>query len=504
MDCPRALAAAQHAKVEDLADLSEDKQKIQHIIDLKEGNHTLRAELKKARQRIAQLEVACAGEVSSRVVGCRRLSGTAVTTPPRVQHTLPRHVTLSPDTWLCQNGRVMVSHGHACDMDRAGSADAAAVKSPLSQLFEQKPFGFHPSTPKSLATSQTVAGLRDDTRLQEMSMYVTARGGTPLPALGPRADDDLGPLSPLSRVRSVPTDSPSPPADSSMGAFYSRTREVNVAEDGYMEQTGGWSVRHTQSGLQRGGEGASMRRSRSTFNPYGSMTGTSRHEGDFYQEKMASLPSVGTQSPPRAEGLDAAETQVRKLASLPSANESVEELFRKRGHEDAVPALQRQIHSMPDLHSDPAKTEASQRYNDDVDRLLRRLLVDVNISHKSLPSLPAQRQICTHLDKVHNWFDRSRSAAKDLMESAGAKKPSTANSPMQAGIYLPAGSPPLPGSVKWQRPERKKILGQPVQKMYNRDSKLEPRAESPAALDDSLADCETGDEGELLDALSDS
>ena len=88
-------------------------------------------------------------------------------------------------------------------------------------------------------------------------------------------------------------------------------------------------------------------------------------------------------------------------------------------------------------------------------------LEDVNISHKSLPSLPAQRQICTHLDKawrfgravliygiyrlqlctcsqarrkVHNWFDRSRSAAKDLMESAGAKKPSTANSPMQAAL----------------------------------------------------------------------
>ena len=31
--------------------------------------------------------------------------------------------------------------------------------------------------------------------------------------------------------------------------------------------------------------------------------------------------------------------------------------------------------------------------------------------------------------------------------------------PSQAGIYLPAGSPPLPGSVKWQRPERKKMLG---------------------------------------------
>ncbi|CAE7567469.1 IQUB [Symbiodinium sp. CCMP2456] len=362
-----------------------------------------------------------------------------------------------------------------------------------------------------------------------MSMYVTARGGTPLPALGPRVDDDLGTLSPLSRVRSVPTESPSPPADSSMRASYSRTARRGFGDaagstrgfgntrtgaadgsDGYMEQTGGWSVRHTQSGLQRGGEGASMRRSRSTFNPYGSMTGTSRHEGDFYQEKMANLPSVGTQSPPRpstreaiaslrAEGLDTAETQVRKLASLPSANESVEELYRKRGHEDAVPPLQRQIHSMPDLHSDPAKTEASQRYNDDVDRLLRRLLVDVNISHKSLPSLPAQRQICTHLDKVHTWFDRSRSAAKDLMESGGAKKPSTAKSPTQAGIYLPAGSPPLPGSVKWQRPERKKIA-----KAAKGDSKLEHRPESPAALDDSLADCETGDEGELLDALSDS
>ena len=29
-------------------------------------------------------------------------------------------------------------------------------------------------------------------------------------------------------------------------------------------------------------------------------------------------------------------------------------------------------------------------------------------------------------------------------------------------------------------------------------SKLRPRAQSPAALDDSLADCETGDEGEQL------
>mmetsp|Transcript_37157 Transcript_37157/g.83044 ORF Transcript_37157/g.83044 Transcript_37157/m.83044 type:complete len:250 (+) Transcript_37157:1507-2256(+) len=63
--------------------------KIQHIIDLKEGNHSLRTELKKARQRIAQLEVACAGEVAAKVAGGKRLSSTA-TTPPRVQQSLCR------------------------------------------------------------------------------------------------------------------------------------------------------------------------------------------------------------------------------------------------------------------------------------------------------------------------------------------------------------------------------------------------------------------------------
>jgi len=65
------------------------RQKIQHIIDLKEGNHSLRTELKKARQRIAQLEVACAGEVAAKVAGGKRLSSTA-TTPPRVQQSLCR------------------------------------------------------------------------------------------------------------------------------------------------------------------------------------------------------------------------------------------------------------------------------------------------------------------------------------------------------------------------------------------------------------------------------
>lgn len=46
------------------------RQKIHHIINIKEDNRTLRAELRKARQKIAQLEVASAGEVTSKI-GCR-------------------------------------------------------------------------------------------------------------------------------------------------------------------------------------------------------------------------------------------------------------------------------------------------------------------------------------------------------------------------------------------------------------------------------------------------
>ncbi|CAE7209420.1 IQUB [Symbiodinium natans] len=278
------------------------------------------------------------------------------------------------------------------------------------QLFDQKPCGFQPSTPKSLATSQTVAGLREDSRLQEMSMYVTARGGTPLPALGPRAEDDFSTtLSPMNRVRSVPTESPSPQADTSVRAFYSRTGKRGLAEagstrgfgstqngafntSGYLEQTSEWSNRQTQSRLQRGAEATSMRRSRSTFNPYSSVAGSRMQEGDSHQGTMTHLPSAGVEPPPRpstreaiaglrAEGLSAADNHVRKLASMPSANESVEELYRKRTQdEDAVPPLHRQTHSMPDLNSDSHTTnshatEASRRYNDDVDRWLRRLLV---------------------------------------------------------------------------------------------------------------------------------
>lgn len=60
------------------------RQKIHHIINIKEDNRTLRTELKKARQKIAQLEVAAAGEVASKIGcgfasspgrGARRLSG---------------------------------------------------------------------------------------------------------------------------------------------------------------------------------------------------------------------------------------------------------------------------------------------------------------------------------------------------------------------------------------------------------------------------------------------
>eukprot|EP00438_Fugacium_kawagutii_P002810 Skav214096 [mRNA] locus=scaffold1185:139599:143711:- [translate_table: standard] len=56
-------------------------------------------------------------------------------------------------------------------------------KSPLSQLYEQKPFGFSPSSPRSLVARQAVAGLSSDLRVQEMHSYVASRGGASLPVL---------------------------------------------------------------------------------------------------------------------------------------------------------------------------------------------------------------------------------------------------------------------------------------------------------------------------------
>ncbi|CAK9014297.1 unnamed protein product [Durusdinium trenchii] len=68
--------------------------------------------------------------------------------------------------------------------DRSRSLSKPSL-SPLSQLYEQKPFGFSPSSPRTLLQSRAVAGLREDVRLQEMSSYVTSRGGSSLPVLTP-------------------------------------------------------------------------------------------------------------------------------------------------------------------------------------------------------------------------------------------------------------------------------------------------------------------------------
>lgn len=59
-----ALEMERHAQS---AGHNNHRQKIQVMINIKEDNRLLRAELKKARQRIAHLEVASAGEVASKV-----------------------------------------------------------------------------------------------------------------------------------------------------------------------------------------------------------------------------------------------------------------------------------------------------------------------------------------------------------------------------------------------------------------------------------------------------
>lgn len=324
-----------------------------------------------------------------------------------------------------------------------GSAGGATPKSPLSQLYEQKPFGFSPSSPRSLVARQAVAGLSQDARVQEMSNFVASRGGASLPVLVPEepvaAVDSMAMMTQSSslaiqHVRTQKSMAPSPsgpelrtgesfgllPAELTGYSFRATTGEFLPAK-GRRQSNAGAGYRTGLHSSLPGEDGHPLR-------PSGDRPST--------RETVAAL---------RAEGLNVAEQQSRRLAKLTPVD-SLEDIRGVR----RTPALPKN-NSLPNLRKHD--TEAARVYDQEVDRWLRRLMVDVNISHKSLPESSAQSQICTHLDKVHGWFDRSKRVATDLKESAGEKSP-FGPSQKQAGIYLPSGSPAPPGSLHWERPEK--------------------------------------------------
>lgn len=327
--------------------------------------------------------------------------------------------------------------------DVRGAGGATRPKSPLSQLYEQKPFGFSPSSPRSLVARQAVAGLSQDVRVQAMSSFVASRGGASLPVLVPEepvaAVDSMAMTQSSSlafqHVRTQKSMAPSPSGP-----------ELRTTESfGLMDaELTGYSFRATTGefrpvkGRRQSNAGAGYRTGLRSTLP--------GEDGHSLRPGSGDRPSTReTVAGLRAEGLNLAEHQSRRLAKLTPVD-SVEEIRGVR----PTPALPKN-NSLPNLRKHD--TEAARVYDQEVDRWLRRLMVDVNISHKSLPESSAQSQICTHLDKVHRWFDRSKRVATDLKESAG-EKPPFGPSLKQAGIYLPSGSPAPPGSLHWERPEK--------------------------------------------------
>jgi len=328
-------------------------------------------------------------------------------------------------------------------------------KSPLSQLYEQKPFGFSPSSPRSLIARQEIAGLSQDVRLQEMSTYVTSRGGTSLPVLVPE--------DPMTETASALVDSALEPFQSqnSMGFQHVRSQktmkpnpsqpELRTSESfGFIEpELTGFSFRATTGVfVPRGTKGGWKGTAGSTSYRTGLRSMKEKEDGPVRPESGDRPSTRETVAVLRAEGLGAVELQTKRLAKL-APKVDPEDV---RGVRQRTPPLAKN-QSMPDLHKSRHETEVSKQFDGEVDRWLRRLMVDVNISHKSLPESSAQSQICSHMDKVHRWFDRSKKVATHLKESAGEKKP-VGPSLKQAGLYLPSGTPAPPGSLHWERPRK--------------------------------------------------
>ncbi|CAK9009275.1 unnamed protein product [Durusdinium trenchii] len=345
--------------------------------------------------------------------------------------------------------------------DRSRSLSKPSL-SPLSQLYEQKPFGFSPSSPRTLLQSQAVAGLREDVRLQEMSSYVTSRGGSSLPVLTPEvpiaaADPTFRKSYSSSRGfkgRSEDVLAGLPP---SYAQHMNQTHLSQHETFGSLPDLPGYSFRSTTGEFAplRGTQGGASRATATR----GERTGVhwreiederSTHESESEQHRAPSRPSTReTAAGLRAEGLETSEQQSRRLARR-TPEHSLEEAEGLGARRARTPPLPKNL-SMPNLH-ERHDTEAAKGYDRQVDRWLRRLMVDVNISHKSLPESSARSQICTHLEKVHGWFDRSKKASTFLKQSAGCEKPPVPSK--QVTNYLPMDHPVPPGSMYWERPEK--------------------------------------------------
>ncbi|CAE8662146.1 unnamed protein product [Polarella glacialis] len=164
----------------------------------------------------------------------------------------------------------------------------------------------------------------------------------------------------------------------------------------------------------------------------------------------------------RSEGCGDVDSHIRKIASYDASP------IKPRHRLVVAPAaggkeLQRQRWSEPDLHrhrlsDSEAATEAAKEYREDMNQMLRRLMVDVDLSHADLPDQNAQRLVCLHLDKAHEWFTREKGVVDRIEESVGDQpKPRQRQEPAFMQLDKDTFGQHLPGSLLGTRQAGKEL-----------------------------------------------
>eukprot|EP00441_Pelagodinium_beii_P019944 CAMPEP_0197659084 /NCGR_PEP_ID=MMETSP1338-20131121/46200_1 /TAXON_ID=43686 ORGANISM="Pelagodinium beii, Strain RCC1491" /NCGR_SAMPLE_ID=MMETSP1338 /ASSEMBLY_ACC=CAM_ASM_000754 /LENGTH=443 /DNA_ID=CAMNT_0043235841 /DNA_START=41 /DNA_END=1372 /DNA_ORIENTATION=+ len=364
--------------------------------------------------------------------------------------------------------------------DRKGTRSAfftqKAAPTPLQQLLAQKPHGFVQTTPRSKLTSQRLATMDQDPVMQEMSqMLAKSSSAAQLSAYVNVTDWSAG-LAGASTTNLKDAQRQSGFREASPEAYGGHT----------LHQHGSDSCQGTahHGGLSHQGTGlASLGLTRQATHP-GNLTrqstafgatlasglgGTKGSRFDPLLEEGQSTVNTGWAASPvpdkprpstrellrsiRQQGREEVDVMSKHIAHLPRPSP-----MPTRSTPAAPSSMLRQYRSEPDLRQVSHETEASKSYRAEADRLLQRLMADVDISHSELPHRHAQQQVLSHLDKAHAWMKQSAAMCRSLEESAGSPKLKlrTSEKMPQAGLRLPAGSAPLPGSLKWEKPVEKK------------------------------------------------
>eukprot|EP00930_Biecheleria_cincta_P030884 TRINITY_DN21403_c0_g1_i1.p1 TRINITY_DN21403_c0_g1~~TRINITY_DN21403_c0_g1_i1.p1 ORF type:complete len:407 (-),score=66.91 TRINITY_DN21403_c0_g1_i1:6-1205(-) len=339
---------------------------------------------------------------------------------------------------------------------------APRVPSPLTVLLAQHPHGFRVRSPCAQATAQRISKLSAESTLKEMSEHLHRRNGLshisqlePVPEQNDRKDD----ISPDSKHDTL----------LQTGEWWNGSKDSGGTNQFGRRST----IKLSESQSKLGKMGSQLKRQSTRPLIEGRQTRASLIDGtpqcrggllmagtrgsifklvaDTATEAPAPTLQPSTQSTQeildelRSEGKAKVESRSRQLAAL--------------GRPGAPGSTKPQRSSFREFQSEPSlllagrhDTDAARQYRDEMDRLLHRIMTDVDISHSQMPAKHAQIQVCRDLDKAHHWFQRHQAVGIGLEQSAGLPKPSRVSAYAgEAGLRIPEGSPALPGSLRWER-----------------------------------------------------